>query len=85
MRAIVTAHQAARATTTHAAGNVARQAAQAARDLHLPVDNELFLLLLAIAISWGIAAIRAACSAADHQTTPVGGTALPGWPAVEGV
>jgi hypothetical protein len=43
--------------TTHAASNAAHQAAQAARNLHLPVDNELFMLLLAVAIGWGIAAI----------------------------
>jgi hypothetical protein len=58
MRAILAAHQAAaHPTTTHAAGNAAHQAAQAAHDLHLPVDNELFLLLVAVAIGWGIAVI----------------------------
>jgi hypothetical protein len=57
MRAILAAHQAAHTTTTHAAGNAVHQAAQAARELHLPVDNELFLLLVAVAIGWGIAAI----------------------------
>ena len=56
MRAILAAHQAAHPTTTHPASNAAQQAAQAARDLHLPVDNELFLLL-AVAIGWGIAAV----------------------------
>ena len=58
MRAILATHQAAHPTTTRAASSAAQQAAQAARDLHLPVDNELFLLLLvAVAIGWGIAAI----------------------------
>ena len=57
MRAILAAHQATHTTTTHAAGNTVHQAARAARDLHLPVDNELFLLLVAVAIGWGIAAI----------------------------
>jgi hypothetical protein len=57
MRAILAAHQAAHPTTTHVAGSAAQQAAQAARDLHLPVDNELFLLLLAVAIGWGIGAV----------------------------
>ena len=57
MRAILAAHQAAHPTTTHPASNAAQQAAQAAKDLHLPVDNELFLLLVAVAIGWGIAAI----------------------------
>ena len=33
------------------------QAAQAARDLHLPLENDAVMLLLAIAIGWGIAAI----------------------------
>ncbi|HEY2959002.1 MAG TPA: hypothetical protein VGM21_12465 [Actinomycetota bacterium] len=56
MRAILAAHQAAHPTTTHPASNAAQQAAQAAKDLHLPVDNELFLLL-AVAIGWGIAAV----------------------------
>jgi hypothetical protein len=57
MRAILAAHQAAHPTTTRAASSAAQQAAQAARDLHLPVDNELFMLLLAVAIGWGIAAV----------------------------
>jgi hypothetical protein len=58
MRAILAAHQAtAHPTTTHAASSDAQQAAQAARDLHLPVDNQLFMLLLAVAIGWGIAAV----------------------------
>ena len=57
MRAILAAHQAAaHPTTTRAASSAAQQAAQAARELHLPVDNELFLLL-AVAIGWGIAAV----------------------------
>jgi hypothetical protein len=58
MRAILAAHQAAaHPITTRAASSAAQQAAQAARDLHLPVDNQLFLLLLAVAIGWGLAAI----------------------------
>jgi hypothetical protein len=58
MRAILAAHQAAaHPTTTRAASSAAHQAAQAARDLHLPVDNELFMLLVAVAIGWGIAAV----------------------------
>lgn len=58
MRAILAAHQPAHTTTTHAAGNAAHQTAQAARDLHLPpVDNQLFILLVAVAIGWEIAAI----------------------------
>jgi cell division protein FtsX len=58
MRAILAAHQAAvHPTTTRVASSAAQQAAQAARNLHLPVDNQLFLLLLAVAIGWGIAAV----------------------------
>jgi hypothetical protein len=61
MRAILAAHQAAaHPTTTHAASSAAQhaaQAAQAVRELHLPVDNELFMLLLGVAIGWGIAAV----------------------------
>jgi hypothetical protein len=58
MRAILAAHQAAaHPTTTRAASSAAQQAAQAANDLHLPVDNQLFMLPLAVAIGWGIAAI----------------------------
>jgi hypothetical protein len=59
MRAILAAHQAAAhpTTTTRAASSAAQQAAQAARDLHLPVDNKLFMLLLGVAIGWGIAAV----------------------------
>jgi hypothetical protein len=51
------AAQAAHHAATHPASNAAHQAAQAARHLHLPVGNEVFLLLLAIAIGWGIVAI----------------------------
>jgi hypothetical protein len=57
MRAILAAHQAAAHPTTRAASSAAQQAAQAAKDLHLPVDNELFVLLVAVAIGWGIAAV----------------------------
>ncbi|HEY2959698.1 MAG TPA: hypothetical protein VGM21_16045 [Actinomycetota bacterium] len=57
MHRFLAAHAAAHTTTTHAASNAAHQAAQAARDLHLPLDNDAVMLLLAVAIGWAIAAI----------------------------
>jgi hypothetical protein len=57
MHGFLAAQAAHHAATHNTASNAAHQAAQAARELHLPVDNELFLLLVAVAIGWGIAAV----------------------------